>query len=219
MKGKNIIMNKQKKWKDIIKKNAKWIIFTLCVAIFIYLIHLIFRVEEISFDTAVYNVISKLISEPTTAFMKAITTMGSAITFLSIIIIIFCTTNNKYGKYATINLISIVILNFIFKNIFDRPRPNEFRLIEETGYSFPSGHSMVSMAFYGLILYFIWKKVQNQYLKWSSCILLSLLIIGIGISRIYLGVHYTSDVIGGFCFSIAYLACYTHFLKVVDEED
>lgn len=67
---------------------------------------------------------------------------------------------------------------------------------------------MVSMAFYGFLIYLIYKKVENKYLKWSLITILGLLIISIGISRIYLGVHYTSDVLAGFLISISYLIIY-----------
>ena len=102
----------------------------------------------------------------------------------------------------------ITILNQILKRILQRPRPTEYRIVEETGYSFPSGHSMVSMAFYGYLIYLIYKYVKNKYLKWTLITLLSFLIVSIGISRIYLGVHYTSDVLGGFLISISYLVIY-----------
>ena len=106
------------------------------------------------------------------------------------------------------NLVIITALNQLLKGILQRPRPTEFRIIEETGYSFPSGHSMVSMAFYGYLIYLIYKYVKNKYIKTSLIILLSILICCIGISRIYLGVHYTSDVLGGFFISISYLIIY-----------
>ena len=64
---------------------------------------------------------------------------------------------------------------------------------------------MISMAFYGYLIYLIYKYVKNKYVKWTSMVLLSILICSIGISRIYLGVHYTSDVLGGFLVSISYL--------------
>ena len=113
--------------------------------------------------------------------------------------------NKKIGIAIFSNLVIITILNQLLKRILQRPRPTEYRIIEETGYSFPSGHSMISMAFYGYLIYLIYKYVKNKYIKWISIILLCTLICAIGISRIYLGVHYTSDVLGGFCISISYL--------------
>ena len=72
---------------------------------------------------------------------------------------------------------------------------------------------MASMAFYGFIIYLIYKNIKNKYIKWISIILLSILILAIGFSRIYLGVHYTSDVLGGFLLTIAYLMVYTSVIK------
>ena len=116
--------------------------------------------------------------------------------------------NKKIGISILSNVAIVTVLNQLIKRILQRPRPTEYRIIEETGYSFPSGHSMVSMAFYGYFIYLIYKYVKNKYVKWISIILLSLLICLIGISRIYLGVHYTSDVLGGFLISISYLIIY-----------
>ncbi len=72
---------------------------------------------------------------------------------------------------------------------------------------------MVSMAFYGFLIYLIYKNVKNRYIKAVSILLLLTLIFLIGTSRIYLGVHYTSDVIGGFLLAIIYLAIYTEILN------
>lgn len=101
----------------------------------------------------------------------------------------------------------------MLKRIIARPRPIEHRLISESGYSFPSGHSMVSMAFYGFFIYLAYRKIKNPYVKTIVCVLLSIIIISIGLSRIYLGVHYPSDVIAGFCISISYLALFTNIIK------
>ena len=110
-------------------------------------------------------------------------------------------------------MLTIAIINIVLKNFFLRPRPNEFRLIEETGYSFPSGHAMASTAFYGLLIYIVHEKIKNKILGNTICIMLVLLILLISISRIYVGVHYTSDVIAGTCFSIAYLVLITRLIK------
>lgn len=127
---------------------------------------------------------------------------------ISTIILIVLIKNKKIGISIFTNLCLATGLNLILKQILQRPRPTEYRIIDETGYSFPSGHSMISMAFYGYIIYLIYKYVKNKYLKIGLITTLSVLIILIGTSRIYLGVHYTSDVIAGFMISISYLIIY-----------
>ena len=87
-------------------------------------------------------------------------------------------------------------------------------MIIESGYSFPSGHSMVSMAYYGLIIYFIYKKIKDKRVRNVLMILIGFLILAIGFSRIYLGVHFASDVIGGFLISIIYLVCAIKLLNL-----
>lgn len=202
----------------IIRENLRWIFFCVCLIVFLKIVENIFENEIHIFDSFVYHTIAIFISTPVTFVMKLVTGMGSAIWLIGICMIALLLPKNKqYGKYMTINLVIITVLNQILKNIFNRPRPEGFRLIQETGYSFPSGHSMISMAFYGFLIYIIYKKVKNPYLKWGSMTLLFTLIVAIGISRIYLGVHYASDVIGGFCFSIAYLSVYTHFVSTAIE--
>ena len=119
----------------------------------------------------------------------------------------------KIGISIPLNLGLSALLNITLKQILQRPRPIEYRVIDESGYSLPSGHSMVSMAFYGYLIYFIYKHIENKYIKWSLIILLSILIISIGISRIYLGVHYTSDVIAGFLIALSYLIIYINVAK------
>lgn len=74
---------------------------------------------------------------------------------------------------------------------------------------------MVSAGFYGLIIYLIAKKVKNKWIKYTSCTLLSILILLIGLSRVYLGVHYPSDVIGGFLVSIIYLIMIINIIKPI----
>ena len=146
--------------------------------------------------------------------LKSLLIFGSAYVIVPLCVILTVLFGKKrWGKYIFINLVVIFLSNQLLKNIVARPRPEGFRLVEESGYSFPSGHSMVSMAFYGFFVYLIFKKVKNPYLKWSSMIVISFIITAIGLSRIYLGVHYASDVIAGFCISISYLILFMNLIK------
>ena len=200
-----------------LKKNYKLIILLICVVILVAIMEDIFEKETMFIDLFIYKlIVLSMRNNILTSVFRVITNLGGA--YCLIIIAILCAIfikNKKIAFAIPINLILSTILNLVLKNIVERPRPIGYRLIDETGYSFPSGHSMISAAFYGLIIYFIWKNVKNIKLKYISCILLALLILLIGISRIYLGVHYASDVIGGFIISIAYLIIYTTTFKTI----
>ena len=200
----------KEKVKDFIIKNLKWIILFICLVGFLALAEDVFHKEIMNGDIIGYKLVSTfLISDFATPIAKFITNFGGAIFLIIATIILFVIIKNKKIGFSIIsNLVIVTILNQLLKNILQRPRPNEFRIIEETGFSFPSGHSMASMAFYGYLIYLIYKYVKNKYLKWTLIVLLSILICTIGISRIYLGVHYTSDVLGGFLISISYLVIY-----------
>ena len=203
------------KIKDFTIKNSKWIILFLCVIIFLELALDVFQKEIMTKDVLGYKFISTcLISDTITPIAKVITQMGGAIALLTITIaLLLFLKNKKIGIAIAINLIVATILNLVLKHIVQRPRPTEYRMISETGYSFPSGHSMVSMAFYGFLIYLIYKQVEDKKLKWGLIIALSIVIVTIGISRIYLGVHYTSDVLAGFTISVSYLIVYTSIVK------
>ena len=198
------------KIKEFIVKNLKWIILFICLIGFCALAEDVFNKEIMKGDIIGYKIVSTfLISDFATPIAKFITNFGGAIFLVIATITLFIVIRNKkIGISILSNLAIVTVLNQLIKRILQRPRPTEYRIIEETGYSFPSGHSMVSMAFYGYFIYLIYKYVKNKYVKWISISLLSLLICAIGISRIYLGVHYTSDVLGGFLISISYLIIY-----------
>ena len=203
------------KIKEFITKNLKWIILFICLIGFLALAEDVFHKEIMNGDIIGYEIISKfLISDFVTPIAKFITNFGGAIFLIVLTIVLFTVIKNKkIGVSIFSNLVIVTILNQLLKGILQRPRPTEYRIIEETGYSFPSGHSMISMAFYGYLIYLIYKYVKNKYIKWTSIVVLSLLICTIGISRIYLGVHYTSDVLGGFFISISYLVIYISLIN------
>ena len=196
--------------KEFIKKNLKWFILLVCLVGFLKLAEDVFSKEILQADIVGYKLISSLlISDFATPIAKFITNFGGAIVLIgTTIILVISIRNRRIGLSIIVNLGIVTGLNIVLKQIVQRPRPTEYRIVNETGYSFPSGHSMVSMAFYGFLIYLIYKYVKNQYLKIGLITFLSILIISIGISRIYLGVHYTSDVMAGFCISVSYLVLY-----------
>lgn len=206
---------KTEKIKNFVKNNSKWLLLFVCLIIFLAIAEDVFEREIMTGDMIGYHIISTyLISDFVTPIAKLITRLGGAIVLISLsIIFLIVIKNKKMALSITINLGIITILNVLLKNIVQRPRPTEYRMISETGYSFPSGHSMVSMAFYGYLIYLTYKNIKNVKLKWCLITILSILIISIGTSRIYLGVHYTSDVIAGFMISISYLVIYTSIVK------
>lgn len=200
----------KEKIKEFIIKHWKWIVLFICLIGFLELAEDVFNKEIMNGDIIGYKIISTfLISDFATPIAKFITNFGGAIFIILLtVILIAVIKNKKIGLSILTNLAIITILNQLLKRILQRPRPTEYRIIEESGYSFPSGHSMISMAFYGYLIYLIYKYVENKNVKWILISLLSVLICFIGISRIYLGVHYTSDVLGGFWISISYLVIY-----------
>lgn len=193
------------------KKNIKWVIVLICISIFVYLMQAVWGSRVLPIDTSGYGFMSKhFISNSLTPVMRLITQFGGTILMIVWALASLVLIKNKRIAISVVsNLVLIALSNNILKLIVRRARPTGFRLIAETGYSFPSGHSMVSMAFYGYLIYLIYKNVRNKKLRWTLITCFSLLILIIGMSRIYLGVHYTSDVFAGFLFSLGYLVIYT----------
>lgn len=164
-------------------------------------------------DVAILLWVSKWNTPTLTEIMKWITNLCSPIVILLIVLcLLLFMKNKKISCLITINLFFCALVNYILKFIFSRQRPLEFMLIDQAGYSFPSGHSMVSMAFYGFIIFLIYKLVKTKWIKIASITILTLVIFSIAFSRIYLGVHYPSDVIVGLTCGYVYIIL---FLKMV----
>lgn len=203
------------------KEYLKYTILILCSVIFAIFTYKVAADKTIYIDSAVYNYISNnIINKNRTEIVKMITNITSPImVIITLLILVLAIKDKKIKISLVINLLGITIINNLIKVIIARPRPEINKLVTETGYSFPSGHSMVSMAFYGYLIYLIYRYIKNKYIKWSLIVLLSILICLIGISRIYLGVHYTSDVLGGFLLSISYLVVYISLIKKILSEE
>ena len=197
-----------------IKKN-KIPIIIIILLIFITIITLkVLQKKNIIIDELAYNLLVAKLRNPTlTKIMKFITSLSKTPVITVIAIILFLVIKNKKVSLTIpTNLVLIATLNQILKLIFQRERPIGYRLLEIGGYSFPSGHAMASTAFYGLLIYLSYKYIKNKNLKIFLITINTIVIILVGISRIYLGVHYCSDVLVGISISIIYLIIYTKIL-------
>lgn len=193
-------------------KNKLNLVIGLSIIFVILMISVIFGWTE-GFDTFVYESIISLRCDFLDKFFKFITDLGDTLFIVGLVVGVVLVLRNSVGYlYATL-AIDTVITNFIFKQLIRRDRPDVLKLIKQGGFSFPSGHSMISMSMYGMLIYLCYKKIKNKYIKWIICSLLGILILSIGLSRVYLGVHYISDVLGGFILSFIMVVLYTELIN------
>ena len=202
------------------KKSLKWITFTLCIIAILAILYGIIKYKVLPIDTwAIENIIKNGRNDVLTTILKIVTFFGEAKLLIPVGILgsaigFFFFKDNKRTVCFAGNLILIAGMNWAIKHVIQRPRPDEsLRLVTEDGYSYPSGHAMVTTAFYGLIIFFVYNNVKNKLLRNLICIALSLLIVLIDFSRVYLGVHYVTDVLSGSLISIAYLIVATTIAK------
>ncbi|ETT50868.1 phosphatase PAP2 family protein [Paenibacillus sp. FSL H7-0350] len=162
------------------------------------------------FDDAVIRFVQSMESPPLTALAKGLSLVGSSklaigTSVLTMLILFFVLKHRmELALFLWVGLGS-QLLNTLLKLWFHRERPTIHRLIEQAGYSFPSGHSMAAFSLYGVIAYLLWRHMRNRSERFLLILFTVLMTGGIGWSRIYLGVHYPSDVIGGYAASGAWL--------------
>lgn len=195
-----------------LKNYGKYIIVGIGIVVF-GIIAILLLIDKITpFDNIIYNAIISLKSDSVTNFFKLITKLCNEkfiiiATLLIFIILLF--KKKKIGFILTLNVLLCSGLNTLIKHIFLRPRPVGLKLIKQGGYSFPSGHSMMAVAFFGILIYLVCKSKWKKWIKILLSSLLTVLILLIGISRIYLGVHFASDVLAGFAIALSYLIIFT----------
>lgn len=196
-------------------------VFSAALFAFISIANMIFKEKKQDFDQHAFNFLAKNISDVNTDVMQVFTFLGTH-TFLIpanlalVAWFLFIKKHRWYSISVPVVALSSLLLMFFLKMIFHRDRPLTPLLQAAQGYSFPSGHATMSITFYGLIIFLVWKNVTNVLLKWTLTILLGLLIIFIGVSRVYLRVHYVSDVLAGFCVGLMWLFLSLWILKRIE---
>lgn len=203
------------------KNIIKWILCAITAILAIVITVNVKNGKILELDLNIYKFFSEnIINDKLTPIVKVITHIGGAkIVFVLTVLAIILIKGLKNKLFLLTGIVGTAGLNVVLKHIVQRERPNINRLIPEKGYSFPSGHSMMSMAFYGMLIFLIFKYVKNTALKWTLIVILTILLSTIGITRIYLGVHYPSDVIGGFLVSLTYLFILTEIYNKVKIEE
>ena len=171
------------------------------------------------FDDAVRYRVYSMRSDKLTVFWRLITHSGDryVVIIIGIILLLIKSLREKYGVKFAIAALSSTALYQIMKYIFQRPRPDlALRLIKQGGYSFPSGHSMNCLVSYGILIYLLLRYCENRRLAKLLSFGLGLLIILIGFSRVYVGVHYPTDIIGGWSLGIAVLVAMIYAFEKFD---
>lgn len=166
--------------------------------------------RTLPFDLAIRNAVHAWASPPLTTLMIGITQMGAPSMLITITIIV--------GLYLAVKrqapLAAVLALSTIgasaaeesIKLLYHRVRPPAFFGYDEPmTYSFPSGHSATSICFYGLLAVILAGSIKSRARRRALRIAACLLVLSIGFSRVYLGVHYPADVLGGYAFGLAWL--------------
>ena len=175
--------------------------------------------ERISaFDEAIIHTVQGQESTFWTIFARFCAFIGSTlpVIVISIVTMLFLFFVLKHREELILFVIVVggsALLNVVLKGLFTRERPTIHRILEETGYSFPSGHAMAAFSLYGVIVFLLWKHIRP---RWGRIILLiigTLIIAMIGISRVYAGVHYPSDVLAGYLVSGSWLAFWIYWYQ------
>ncbi|NMF26669.1 phosphatase PAP2 family protein [Olsenella umbonata] len=189
----------------------------VAVLVFTWLLFEIKTDDIMRMDAAAHNlVVMHMRAAWLTPIMQSISDLAYPVVLVVMLLVIeVFAPGRRPGLCAAVNLVLATLLNLLLKALIQRPRPEGYRLVAESGFSFPSGHSMVAMAFYGLLIWMVWRYEKDALVRRLGVIGFGLVIVLVGLSRIYLGVHYASDVLAGFCASIAWLGVYTKLLAPV----
>ncbi|ARD49682.1 hypothetical protein SporoP37_08610 [Sporosarcina sp. P37] len=198
-----------------------WIICTIFTGLFAFIARAIHLHTINSFDEPIIDFVQGAEAPWLTSVMKMFTTIGStsAVAFISLMALGLLLWK-KHRAQAMLFIAVIAgtgILNQVLKFIFKRQRPDFNRLIEIGGYSFPSGHTMMAFSLYTILAYIVWRNLMHSWTRVVIPLAAGVMIVMIAVSRIYLGVHFPSDIVGGVLASalwlIASIAMYQRFQR------
>ncbi|WP_245867653.1 hypothetical protein SPSIL_007060 [Sporomusa silvacetica DSM 10669] len=174
------------------------------------------------FDDSFVWLIRNFANPAVDRIMIIITDIGFGTSYIIIVAAVFLllTYIKRWREMAAlaICLAGGAVLSLLLKNLFHRARPDLLRVVQETSYSFPSGHALASMCFYGMVAFLLMRTIANWRGRLVVMMLAVITIIAIGISRIYLGVHYPTDVVAGYAAGSMWLAFCISLLMLWEQE-
>lgn len=173
------------------------------------------------YDEQIANYFASIRTPALTSAVIFITDLGDLYAYIVAMILVTILFFYKLRSWKFIlQLLGVLVLsaisNIALKKVFDRARPSEEHLVVIKTLSYPSGHAMSAMAFYGFLIYLIYQIKMAKWLRIVLTIFFTFLILAIGLSRIYLGVHFPSDVAGGFIAGLIWIAFCIILFNVVD---
>ncbi|MDO6390208.1 phosphatase PAP2 family protein [Pontibacter sp. BT731] len=194
--------------------------FIACLLVFGYMTREVFIQQDTDFDHAMFRYAATHRSESMTRLMRFFSFFASADYLLvapALIVLVMAWFHHLrwYALKVLVIAFTSTMLNQLLKRLFERPRPMT-AMLEQSGLSFPSGHAMIGSSFYGLLIYIVWREVRSPFWRWLWVSLLSVLLLLIGYSRIYLNVHYTTDVLAGYAMGIIWLLIAVWLMKKLE---
>ena len=195
---------------SFIKKYWKQLLLAVFLMWFTLLAFLVITNPVLEVDTIIYNTLMRLYSDWWTSFFLFSTFLWSTYMIIAVALLttILFFIKKKYKRYTILSFLTpalVYLVNYIIKNSIQRPRPNILRLVQESDYSFPSWHTMESLAVYGLLIIFCSLNIKNRSIKYLIASIIVIIITCIVLSRIYLWVHYFTDILWWLLLSWSYL--------------
>lgn len=198
-----------------------FLVFVIGINLFVELSEEVQGENIEQFDESVTDYVTSFRTPGTNSFFQFVTDLGDFYAYLTFTIIagLFFFYKLKNKKFV-LQLVGVVILSFLvnlaLKEFFDRARPTLEHMVVVKTLSYPSGHAMSAMSYYGFLIYLIFHIKMNRWLRGFLTVLFAALIFFIGLSRIYLGVHYPSDVVGGFIGGLIWIAFCVVLFNIID---
>ena len=199
--------------KEFIKVNKYYLITIILMLLTFILVKKHFSYELLTLDTFIHDKLLTLYHTDFLNYTMRFTSLLGSVYFYIIVLLIVLIKSKIYFKLTIVPLITSYITNMTFKLIINRNRPLTWIVTPPLDPSFPSGHTICSVVFYGIIIYLL-KNIKNNNLRLTLRILLTILIILIGISRLYLGVHFLSDVLTAYLLGILILTMFIRYYKI-----